>query len=158
MGSSSSDRSVTVRVVDVYPYRMRGDALELLLLRRACKASYAGAWRMVGGKIETDETAWQAALRELREETALTPERFWAIPSLNRFYEWQHDRVNLIPAFAAEVEGRPVLNHEHDAFAWFGADAAVERLQWPEQQRLVRLLCTMLDRGVPEALVIPVHG
>lgn len=151
------DCSCKVRVVDVYPYRMQRDVPELLLLRRADNASYAGTWRMVGGKIETDETAWQAALREFHEETKMTPEQFWTIPSVNRFYEWQYDRVNLIPAFAAEVTGRPVLNHEHDAFEWFAVDAAVQRLQWPEQQRLVRLLCTVLDRGVPEALQIPVE-
>ena len=153
---AAPDCSCSVRVVDVYPYRMQSDVPELLLLRRANNVSYAGAWRMVGGKIESEETAWQAALRELREETGMTPGRFWTIPSLNQFYEWQHDRVNLIPAFAAEVDGRPVLNHEHDTFEWLSVEDATRRLHWPEQQRLVHLLISMLDRGVPKALIIPV--
>ena len=112
-----------VRVVDVYPYRLREGRAEWLLLRRAPGVVYAGAWRMVGGKIEPGETAHAAALREVREETGQAPVRLWAVPSVNAFYEWAHDRVNLIPAFAAELSGDPVLNHEHDARAWLTAAA-----------------------------------
>ena len=145
-----------VRVVDVYPYRLVGDAPEMLLLHRAPDTAYEREWRMVGGKIRSDETAWAAALRELSEETQCTPERFWTLPSLNRFYEWQHDRVNLIPAFAAELAGDPGLNHEHDTFAWLAPDDAADRLAWPEQQRLLRLTVDLLHDGVPPSLVIDV--
>ncbi len=155
---SALARSVSVRVVDVYPYRKQRDVPELLLLRRSNQTSYAGAWRMVGGTIEPDETAWQAALRELREETGLAPEQFWTLPSLNHFYEWQHDRINLIPAFAAEVGGPPTLNHEHDDWAWMSVGEAEQRLQWPEQQRLARLVASMGAQGVPAALQIPVDA
>ncbi|NBC18516.1 MAG: NUDIX domain-containing protein, partial [Bacteroidetes bacterium] len=122
----------TVRVIDVYPYHLddAGNA-RFLLLRRAPDVAYAGAWRMVGGKIATGEAAWEAALREVQEETGRTPSRFWALPSVNAFYEWQHDRINLTPAFAAELDADPVLNHEHDAFAWLPAEDAAARLQWP---------------------------
>ncbi|MFO8231223.1 MAG: NUDIX pyrophosphatase [Longimonas sp.] len=158
MDTDSSARRFAVRVIDVYPYRMGGDGPELLLLRRHPQASYAGTWRMVGGKIQPDETAWQAALRELREETGLTPDRCWTLPSLNQFYEWQHDRINLIPAFAAQVHGRPTLNHEHDTWTWAPVDEATRRLQWPEQQRLARMVASMCAQGIPEALQIPVDG
>lgn len=143
-----------VHVVDVYPYRLVGEAPEFVLLRRASGTDYAGEWRMVGGKIQPGEAAWEAALRELREETQQTPEHFWTLPSLNRFYEWQHDRVNLIPAFAAELSGDPVLNAEHDDFAWLPFDAATDRLAWPEQQRLLRLTARLLHEGIPPSLVI----
>jgi len=88
-----------VRVIDVYPYRLveEGEP-EFLLLRRAADVVYAGAWRMVGGKIDAGEAAWQAALRELREETGCAPARLWALPSVNTFYEWRHDRVNRRPS------------------------------------------------------------
>lgn len=147
-----------MRVVDVYPYRKQRDALELLVLRRSNQTSYAGTWRMVGGTIEADETAWKAALRELQEETGCVPEQFWTLPSLNHFYEWEHDRITLIPAFAAEVSGVPTLNHEHDDWMWVSVDEAEQRLQWPEQQRLARLVASMCAQGVPEALQIPVDA
>lgn len=141
-----------VRVVDVYPYRYVDGALLFLLLRRAPHVPYAGAWRMVGGKIEPGETAWQTALRELHEETGQAPTRLWALPSVNTFYEWQHDRINLIPAFAAELAADPVLDDEHDAFAWLPAEEAVLRLRWPEQQRLLRLTARLLEEGIAPEL------
>ncbi len=95
-----------VRVVDVYPYRESAVNPEFLLLRRAPGTEYAGQWRMVGGKIESGEAAWETAHREVTEETGHAPDRLWTLPSVNAFYEWQDDRINLIPAFAAALPGR----------------------------------------------------
>src|SRR5690554_1905142 len=82
--SEADPARAVVRVVDVYPYRLRpGAEAEWLLLRRAPGVVYAGQWRMVGGKIALGETAWQAALRELAEEIGQQPVRAWAIPSVN---------------------------------------------------------------------------
>ncbi|MFB6272625.1 MAG: NUDIX domain-containing protein [Salinibacter sp.] len=144
----------TVRVVDVYPYRQQSVNPEFLLLRRAPGTQYAGQWRMVGGKIEAEEAAWETAFREVREETGQTPDRFWTLPSVNAFYEWKEDRINLIPAFAAALPADPTLNEEHDAFAWLPAQEATERLAWPEQQRLLRLADRLVRDGVPSSLVI----
>ena len=150
----------TVRVVDVYPYRIAADGLlEFLVLRRADGRAYAGQWRMVGGKIEEGEAAYHTALRELDEETGYRPGkglvRFWSIPSLNVFYEWTADTVALTPAFACEVSGDPELNAEHDAFTWMRTDD-VARLAWPEQQRLLSLAADLLVAGpIPPELEIP---
>lgn len=144
----------SIRVVDVYPYRKIDDSPEFLLLRRASDVLYAGQWRMVGGKIEQNETAWEAALREVQEETGRTPVRFWALPSLNTFYEWQADRINLIPAFAAALPDDPVLDDEHTSFRWLPPSEAAEQLRWPEQQRLLRLADRLLRDGIPPRLII----
>ena len=152
--------AVTVRVVDVYPYRLRPDgAAEWLVLRRAAGRIYAGQWRVVGGKIAAGETAHAAALRELHEETGGTPVAFWAVPSAGVFYEWAEDRVNVVPAFAAELPfdpapGAVALDGEHDACAWLPADEAADRLAWPEPSRLLRLADETLRRGVPPELVV----
>lgn len=139
-----------VRVVDVYPYRRAEDGTaEFLLCRRASHQTYAGQWRMIGGKIAEDEAAWQTALRELHEETQLAPVRMWTIPSLNMLYQWHRDRVNLIPGFAVEVTGDPVLNHEHDRFAWHPVAQAARCLAWPEQRRLLLLADELLRTGIP---------
>ena len=142
-----------VRVIDVYCYR-QPEAPAFLLFHRAEGVAYAGQWRMVGGKIDDGEAAWQTALREVREETGQAPSRLWTLPSVNHFYAWQQDRINLIPAFAAELDHDPTLNHEHDEFAWLAAEDAIARLQWPEQQRLLRLTTRLLHEGVPPELEI----
>jgi dATP pyrophosphohydrolase len=144
----------SVRVVDVYPYREQSVNPEFLLLHRAPDVPYAGQWRMVGGKIEADEAAWETALREVTEETGHRPSHLWTIPSVNTFYEWQADRINLIPAFAAALPEDPVLNDEHDAFAWLPAQEAVDRLDWPEQQRLLHLADRLLRDGIPPRLIV----
>lgn len=142
-----------IRVVDVYCYR-RPEAPEFLLLRRAETVEYGGQWRMVGGKIKAGEAAWETAQREVREETGHAPTRLWTVPSVNQFYEWERDRINLIPAFATQLDADPVLNHEHADFAWLNSEEAIARLQWPEQQRLLRLTAQLLEKGIPPELVI----
>ncbi len=143
-----------IRVIDIYPYRFFAGNLQFLLLRRAPDVEYAGQWRMLVGKIEEAEKAWQTALREVREETGQDPKRLWTLPSVNHFYEWEYDRINLIPAFAAELDRDPTLNHEHDDFAWLAPEVAAVRMDWPEQQRLLQLATRLLQTGIPPELVV----
>jgi dihydroneopterin triphosphate diphosphatase len=146
-----------IRVVDVYPYRRRASrGFEYLLFRRAASASYEGQWRMIAGKIEPYETAWEAALRELNEETGCLPVRAWSVPSVNLFYEWQNDRVNIVPAFAAELVDDPALNAEHDQFSWLPLGEAIVKLNWPEQERLLRLVDRLLRTGIAPQLCLPI--
>ena len=124
---------------------------------------------MVGGKVEGGEAAWETALRELAEETGWRPGgglvELWALPSVNTFYEWEADRVVLAPAFAARVEGDPVLDPsgasgqaaEHDAWAWLPADDAADRLAWPEQSRLLRLAARLEATARPAAWTVCRH-
>lgn len=142
----------------MYPYRVRSGQAEWLVLRRATGRLYGGTWRMVGGKVETGETAPAAARRELREETGLDALRLWTIPSVNAFYEWSSDRLTLAPAFAAELPDDAVLtlDAEHDDAAWLPAEAAAARLVWPEQARLLCLADACLARGLdPTWIVAP---
>lgn len=145
------------RLIDLYPYRINGKKPEFLLLKRAGKKIYAGQWRMVGGKAEPGEAYWQAALRELREETGLIPIKMWTIPSVNTFYEHVSDTVYHIPAFAAELDAsaEPVLDDEHSAFEWFSLENAEEQIRWPEQKRLLKLTDSILttDKILEEWLV-----
>lgn len=154
----------SAHAVDVYPYRAgRGGGTEWLVLRRAPGRSDAGRWRMVGGKIRPGETAWETALRELAEETGWRPgaglRTLWALPSVNAFYEWRADRVVLAPAFAALVEGEPILDAEHDAAAWLPAEEAASCLVWPEQSRLLRLAARLSEDGAgSESWTVPLGG
>ncbi|PEN13398.1 NUDIX pyrophosphatase [Longibacter salinarum] len=151
--------NASIRVVDVYPYRLTPEAgmgVELLLLRRADGTSYEGTWRMVGGGIDSGEAAWETAKRELLEETGCTPDRLWALPSVNTFYEWKTDRISLTPAFAAELpDANITLNAEHDEYRWFTPADACSELAWPEQQRLALLTAEMATSPIPPSLHIP---
>lgn len=149
----------TKRLIDVYPYRFSGGKAEFLLLKRAGGKIYEGQWRMIGGKVHPGETFWQAALRELQEETQFKPVKFWSIPSLNQFYEPATDQVHQIPAFGAEIStgDEVVLDDEHSEAEWFPADRATSLILWPEQQRLLTIAHQIITKGtIPEEWVIPV--
>jgi dATP pyrophosphohydrolase len=130
--------SIVCRIIELCVFRFAADRPEYLLLRRAADDRlYPGIWQIVTGSIDGAEKAWEASLRELREETGLRPERFWAVPHVGSFYDPGNDAVNLTPFFAAQVPSRssPVLSREHRDFAWLPYREASRRLVWPGQKR-----------------------
>ncbi|MBO6524334.1 MAG: NUDIX pyrophosphatase [Balneolaceae bacterium] len=142
------------KLIDVYAYRMKGGIPEFLLFLRSAKKIYAHQWRMIGGKVEEGEKYWEAALRELREETGLQPHEFWTIPSVNTFYEAKTDKIHHIPAFAVSLDDEviPELDDEHTEYRWISIDELDSYLSWPEQKRLIRLTYNLLvnDQILPE--------
>jgi dihydroneopterin triphosphate diphosphatase len=150
--------SPVMRVIDCHVARETATGWEYLVLLRVADRLDAGRWRVVTGKIEAGETAWQAALRELREETGLVPTRFLAVPYVNQFYEWQHDRINAIPVFVAVVEATDALelDGEHVECRWLAVDEASSSLAWPgmaEGLRAAHALLSGYDRAV-DALAV----
>jgi dATP pyrophosphohydrolase len=102
---------------------------------------------MIGGKIKEGEMAWEAGLRELNEETKANPDLYWVIPSVNHFYNHRNDNIELIPAFAAELDchSEIILNEEHSEFKWIEYKNCNDFIQWPEQRRLLSLTNTLLN-------------
>ncbi|MEL7834618.1 NUDIX domain-containing protein [Fodinibius sp. Rm-B-1B1-1] len=134
------------RLIDVYPYSYVSNEVKFLILKRTHNVIYGGQWRMVGGKVQQDETAFEAGVRELCEETNLKPTLFWVLPSINQFYDMKSDAVKQIPAFGAEVDKNAniVLNHEHEDWKWISQDKIDTYIQWPEQKRLMNLLADIV--------------
>lgn len=142
------------KLIDVYPYRIKEGTPQFLIFKRSDEKIYGNQWRMVGGKVEEHESSWEGALRELKEETGLTPIKFWAIPSVNQFYEPKTDTVHAIPAFAAELkDGAEIqLDDEHSSYRWVTIAEAETRINWPEQRRLMKLTYEILTDQFLEIL------
>ena len=139
------DTVITVRVVDVYVFRKVENKIRFLLLKRANNKIYEHLWQGVAGKIETGESAFQAALRELEEETGLKPKHMFIADHVSKFYEQIGDRINLVPVFGIEVESEEVrLSDEHTEFRWMDVDEAEETLVWSGQKKGVRTIYGML--------------
>lgn len=138
-----------VKFVDIYPVRLGTDGLEALVLRRAAGVRCTGAWEAVHGRIEAGETPVAAALRELQEETSLTPLCYYNLSRVESFYLHLTDEVALIPAFAAVVDpgASPVLSHEHDLYCWLPIDQAIERVAWPRERRALADVRVLLRDG-----------
>ena len=123
---------------------------EFLQLRRAPGEFMAGTWQLINGKIEPGETAWQAALRELAEETALKPLEFYQLDTLNVFYLAKDDAIWHCPGFCAVVrlDAVPQLNEEHDAFRWITREQLEQSLMWPGERLAAAELCReIIDNG-----------
>ena len=80
-----------------------------LLLKRHKSSRFAPEkWGFPGGKIESDETPAQAALRETKEETDLTVRN---LHDLGQF-----DQVHAY--LSRDYEGEVTIDYEHTDWAW----------------------------------------
>lgn len=132
--------------IAVYVYR-RMPLLEFLQVRRSAVAGeYEGSWQTVYGGILPGETATQAALRELKEETSLTPARMWQVEYLETFYFRPKDYVAMMPVFAVEVARDAVitLNEEHDAIRWIQEALLDNFFMWRTQREALHVLLDTL--------------
>src|SRR5699024_9425296 len=86
-----------------------------------------------------DEHAWQTALRELREETALVPRELFATSFCEQCYNAQDDLIEVVPAFVAWVHPAATvqLNREHSASTWLDLVQARECVPFGSQRQLL---------------------
>ncbi len=130
-------------LIEAHVFRKINDDIEFLLIKRANNDKiYPGLWQMVTGSIDNSEKAFQTALREIKEETGLTPNNFWVIPNVNSFYDSGKDMINMIPVFAALVDSNAsvVLSKEHSDYKWVNKNEAVKILPWKGQRTSVETI------------------
>lgn len=98
---------------------------KILLLKRSMRDSYSGKWCLPGGSVEENETYFDAAIRELREETGLFVDTLEDLGFHN--YEEQEKHINF-RVFRIVFKDRPVvfINNEHSDYLWVSYDAALQ--------------------------------
>ncbi len=124
--------------VEVYLFRRRARRVEFLALRRAPeRKKLPGVWQPVTGSRNRLESILRAAAREVREETGLTPRRWWLLETLTLYVDARSGAVLALPLLAAEVGARDrvVISSEHDACAWLPRGKAARRFLWESQRR-----------------------
>jgi len=124
--------------IALFALREVADEADVLLLRR--NHTLVGEWCQIAGAIEEGETAWQAAVRELKEETGLTPTRLYSGDICEQFYEADRNAITLVPVFVAYVDyDAPItLNEEHSEYKWIGLDWAEDMVPFGGQRRVLR--------------------
>jgi dihydroneopterin triphosphate diphosphatase len=128
-------------LIEAHIFRKVGNELEFLLMKRAENEKYPRVWQMVTGAVEEDEKGCETAIREIKEETNLTPVKFWVVPRMNSFYSPERNSVCMVPVFAALVEdGEVILSEEHTEFKWVKLEEAQKLLAWPGQRKSVQII------------------
>lgn len=134
--------NVLSSLVEAHIIRKNSNSLEFLLLKRATHQNYPGIWQMVTGTINDNELAYNTALREIKEETGLNPEKLWIVPNINSFYSPERDVIIMIPVFAALVSNNVeiIISPEHSEYKWVKKDDAIKLLSWNGQRTSVETI------------------
>ncbi len=138
--------NIISNLIEAHIFRIEKDKLEFLSLKRSPEQYYPDLWQMVSGKIKENETAYQSALREIKEETGLKPEKLWVAPTVNSFYSPDKDYICLLPVFAAKVKYESIvkISNEHTEYKWVSPEQAKELYAWEGQRKSVDVIVDYL--------------
>lgn len=123
--------------MEVCVFRTLNSETHYLVLQRAKEEKlYPELWQVVTGTMKKKESALKAAMRELKEETGLSPKRCWTIPYVDTYFDLAKDTIQLVPVFAVELDPASTvhLSSEHKRFEWLRYEDARQRLVWPGQR------------------------
>ena len=109
------------------------EAVYLALKRASDVKIYPSLWQVVTGNIEPNETAIEAAIREVKEETSLLIKNIWTIPFVATFFNPYKDEIHSAPVFGFEVEYSEdvKLSEEHQDYKWLPFNKIINLLQFP---------------------------
>ncbi|MDP3881162.1 MAG: NUDIX domain-containing protein [bacterium] len=84
-----------------------------------------GYWNFPKGKLEQQERSWQAALREVQEETGLKAKELKLLGNFKAFEKFHYNRggnkiFKVVILYLAEThQPRITIGKEHQGYGWF---------------------------------------
>lgn len=143
MNSTSHDPRETTKEISggIVVFREEPDGSRYYLLLRHANG---GHWSFPKGHLEEGESAREAAVRELTEETGLRPEEFLADfrERIHYSYRREGERVEkAVVYFLASVDGLtdPVsLSDEHLDYEWVPFEEALDKLTYDNDGEVLK--------------------
>jgi dATP pyrophosphohydrolase len=137
-------------LVLIYTQNMQTQGLQVMIMERADKAGY---WQSVTGSVEGIETPYQAAIREVFEETGLNALDYdfqdWRDSNVYEIYpHWRHRYApgvteNIEHLFALSLPDKMPIKlapNEHTRYEWVDwREAAKLVFSWTNVDALKRL-------------------
>jgi len=112
----------------------------VLLVRRA-KPPRMGAWSLPGGAQKTGETVYEAARREVREETAISIHVLGLVDVVDSIRRDDHGRIQyhytLVDVVAEWEAGDPRADTDVSEAAWFAWEDIGPLGMWAETVRVI---------------------
>ncbi|MBU0460389.1 MAG: NUDIX domain-containing protein [Nanoarchaeota archaeon] len=121
---------------------------EYLILRYSTIDHY---WGFAKGKIELNETAKEAAIREVEEETGLTNIKLITEFKENDCYSFKEESKTILKEvtwFLGKVEdnNEVIISHEHEDFKWLNYREALKLLSFKKLKDLLQKAETKLSQ------------
>lgn len=90
-----------------------------LLFCKRMKDPYKGLYNLVGGKIEKDEGGFEAAYRELQEETGIDPNKI----TLNHMMDFTYYNQNCyVEVYVGQLSEETILYEEAHPLTWLSVE------------------------------------
>lgn len=126
------------KTIDVVAGIVINQKNEILCVKRSEEMSLPNLWEFPGGKIEKEESVFEALKRELWEELEIVGDMSKEI-FLETLYEYEKIKVNLICIKVKNISKEPVLK-EHSEKLWLKREE-MNRLKWaPADMNTVKKL------------------
>src|SRR4249920_1883420 len=118
---------------------------EFLVALRAPGTRSESYWSLISGGIEDGESPFDAARRELEEETGLTAPLSWDEIPMSLGFQGEDGWVVLY-VFSAEtrIDWEPTLDEEHVDYRWCEAESALGVLFYEEPRAALREVASRL--------------
>jgi dATP pyrophosphohydrolase len=135
-------------LVEVHIAQIVNGNVKYLVLKRSDNQKYPNIWQMVTGKVRENEKAFEAAIREVKEETSIKVNKLWIVPHVNSFYNAEDNSVNLIPVFLSVIEPNLEVNisSEHQDYQWVKKSDAKNLFAWPGQAKSLEIINDYLKK------------
>ena len=133
---------IKTNLIEVHIIKKEEQGLKTLIMKRASNQMYPNIWQMVTGKISENEKAYEAAIREIKEETNLEIDKLFIVPNVNYFYNNFDDSITIIPVFAAIItSGKNLkISHEHSEYKWCSVEEAKKKFAWQGQKKSIDII------------------
>ncbi|MEZ4156593.1 MAG: NUDIX domain-containing protein [Candidatus Paceibacterota bacterium] len=93
-----------------------------------------GYWNFPKGKLEASERSWQAAIREVQEETGLKKNELRLVGNFKAFEKFHYKRgkdniFKVVILYLAQThQSKITLSEEHQGYGWFSFSEAKKML------------------------------